>query len=270
MLEHKKGNNFLILLSAIACFGIATFFHQKSKKPPIVVDKQSSAVNVNWTFLKILSAGNKRLISDVLWIQTLLESDLEHYRKKDLNSWMYLRFRTIAELEPQFYENYLYGGMFLSIIKDDLEGAADIYERGIKMYPNDYRLHYNAGFNYYFEMGRFEEGLNLLEKIVDHPDASQGLPLIINKIRFETGAGYEVALDFIKKQLELTKDPVLEKKLAGDYYALKAQRDLECLNEGRTNCDYLDAEGNSYRKIGSSWEAKKKFIPYRIHLKQKK
>ena len=109
-------------------------------QPSLKISKQNSAINVNQTFLNIFSLGQKRLISDLLWIATLLESDTDHYKSRDLDSWMYHRFNTIISLDPKFYNAYLYGGQYLGIVKDDLEGAADIYLKGLEQYPNDYDL----------------------------------------------------------------------------------------------------------------------------------
>lgn len=268
MFKKKYGNNYFILIAAILFYSIALFLHNNTSKPAITVDKQDSAINLRQDFLKFIALGNKRLISDLLWIQTLLESDLVKYEKRDLNSWMYLRFRSISELDPKFYENYLYGGMLLSIVKDDLEGAADIYERGLKLYPNDYKLNYNAGFNYYFEMGDFEKGLHHLNKVQDHPNSPASLKFIINKLRFEESQDFESAMNFLKFNLANNKDPVLKRKLRADLYALKAERDLNCLNNNGENCDREDSEGDRYLYRNGQWLSKQKFSPYRIHKKR--
>ena len=63
------------------------------------------------------------MISSLLWTHTLLFSDYEHYKNDDLDSWMYLRFNTITDLDPRMYEAYNYGGQYLSIVKDDVFGA---------------------------------------------------------------------------------------------------------------------------------------------------
>lgn len=268
MFKKKYGNNYFILISAILFYSIALLLHNHTSKPAITVEKQDSAINLRQDFLKFVSFGNKRLIADLLWIQTLLESDLVKYEKRDLNSWMYLRFRSISELDPKFYENYLYGGMLLSIVKDDLEGAADMYERGLMLYPNDYKLNYNAGFNYYFEMGDFEKGLHLLNKVEGHPNAPASLKFIINKLRFEESQDFEAAMDFLKFNLANTKDPVLEKKLRADLYALKAERDLDCLNSNGENCERMDSEGDRYLYRDGKWVSQQSFKPYRIHKKK--
>ncbi|MFP5385493.1 MAG: tetratricopeptide repeat protein [Bacteriovoracia bacterium] len=264
MIRSKNDNNILILLLALALYGGALFIHKKFERPKIVVSKQDSAVNLSRGFLHIASLGNKRLFSSFIWVQTLLESDLEKYKGKDLNSWMYLRFKTIASLDPRFYENYLFGGMFLSIVKDDLEGAADIFESGLKYYPRDYKLNYNAGFNYYFEMGDFEKGLEKLQLIENHPDAPEPLASIVSKLKFETKQDFDSTLVLLKQRYDLAQSEGLKKKVASEIYAVKAERDLKCLNEGGNNCDRTDARGESYVYKNGTWVAIEDFKLYRI------
>lgn len=213
----------------------------------------------------MMSLGNKRLISSVIWIQTLLESDIERYNKDDFEDWMYLRFLTISSLDPKFYENYLYGGMYLSIIKDDLPAAADIFELGLLQYPEDYSLNYYAGFNYFFEMGDYARGLEKLRKIKDHPRAEKNVRFVVSKLLFETTRNYDVAIEFLKQTLAQTKSDLVKEKLKMDLYSVVAQRDLECLNNGKNDCLRLDAEGIPYIKDDSGkWISKRKYKPYKI------
>jgi len=188
----------------------------------------------------------------------------------DLNNWMYLRFLTISQLEPKFYENYLFGGIFLSILKDDLLGAADIYERGLLIYPTDYKLNYNSGFNFYYEIGDLNKGLKNFKNIENHPDLPHSIKLLINKIKFVVVKDYNIAIDFLKFQLETLGESSLKNKIQKDLYALHAMRDLECLNSKKIACSSVDYEGKRYVKINDHWHAPKKFIPYQIFRRIKK
>lgn len=264
MLIKRNDNSYLFLVFALLFFISAVVIHSQFDKPVIEVSKQESATNLNQDFLSLISLGNQRLISNGLWIQTLMESDLDHYSQKNLDNWMYLRFRTISTLDPKFYENYLYGGIYLSIVKDDVEGASDIFERGLKFYPKDFKLNYNAGFNYYFEMGDYEKGLEKLSVVENDPQAPDTLKYIINKLRHETGASYESTMGFLLRNYEIYTDPVIRKKLTSDIYALKAEHDLECLNANLADCATHDAEGNLYLKKNGRWEAQREFKPYKI------
>lgn len=259
----RKFNLYFVVLNAFI-FGLTLLVHKSFEPPEINISKQDSAKNINRDLLRLFSSGHKRLLSSSLWIVTLLEADDEKFRKKDGNSWMYHRFMSIADLEPEFYQNYLYGGMFLSVIKDDVLGAAELYERGLYYYPEDYSLNYYAGFNYYFELGNFEKGLERLEKINNHPRAPWRIKFLVNKLRFEVTNQYDAALEFLQHNLTLTKDPQLISKLKKDIYSLKAERDLKCLNEGGENCERFDSEGNPYILKNGIWSSLQQYPPYKI------
>ncbi len=251
-------------LAAVCCFSAAMFLHQNSPRPEIIVDKQDSAINIDSFFLKMFATGNKRLIADLLWIQTLIESDLEHYRGSPLNNWMFIRFKNISELDPKFYENYLYGGQYLSIVKDDPEAAAIIMAKGLEHFPDDYSLNFNQAFNYYIELNDNEKGLAHFEKIKNSPEAPSFLTSLTIKLQHEVKGDPTITLQLLYENYKKAKDPILKEKLYADIYSLKATVDLKCLNEGRSDCDLKDAEGNYYPKSNGIYSAPKTFAPYKI------
>lgn len=257
--------SYRLLLASAFFFIVALGLHSLTKKPTLYIPKQESAVNVKTDFIKFFSMGNKRMLSDLIWVQTLMESDQDHYKKKDLNNWMYLRFASISELDPKFYQNYLYGGQFLSIIKDDLQGASIIFEKGLKLFPNDYDLNYYSGLMYYFEIGDAAKGLSRLEKILHDPRTPSFFPSIINKLKLETGEDLETIFQLVSYNWEQTTDPVLKTKLEKDLYSIKAEIDLICLNNNREGCSFTDQEGVSYiRHSNGTYFAPKAFSLYRI------
>lgn len=77
-------------------------------------------------------------------------------------SWVYKMVDVITDLDPTFYMAYDAGGLFLSVLVDDREGAQRIYEKGIRYFPNDWRLLYKASYHSLFEMQRPEEAARLL------------------------------------------------------------------------------------------------------------
>ena len=84
---YFKTNSILITLAS-GFFLSSIYLNHITEPPKFEVSKQPSAINIKNTFIRLFAIGNKRLISNVLWTQTLLESDLEHYNKRDLTSWM--------------------------------------------------------------------------------------------------------------------------------------------------------------------------------------
>lgn len=255
----------LVLLFGVVVFLIAGTLNTRTEKPILELSKQETALNINKDLLVFMSAGNKRLLTDLLWVQTLLESDIEHYAKRDLNNWLFLRFNTISVLDPKFYENYLYGGQFLAIVKDDLEGSNVIYEKGLTKYPDDYRLNYNAGFLNYYEIGDHKKGLKYLSKIQDSPKAPLFLRSIINKLLVETGTDLEVVFKLVLHNFESTQDDSLKRRLASDLYAIRAEIDLNCLNLKKENCNQKDMEGFPYKFESGRFTSRREFRPFRIN-----
>lgn len=155
--------------------------------------------------------------------------------------------------------------MYLSTIKDDLEGAAHLFEMGLKHYPEDYYLNYYSGFNYFYEMGQFKKGYEKLKKIEKHPRLNRHLRTVIAKLNFEITKDYDIAIELLKENIRITNDEMIKKKLEGDLYSVTAMRDLECLNGGKKGCYLVDYEGKSYLKgADGKWRAQKKFKPYKI------
>lgn len=245
-------------------FAVAGILNKNNPKPNISLTKQETALNINQDILLFLSIGNKRLLSDLLWVQTLLESDEVHYSKKDLDSWMYHRFMSISVLDPQFYENYLYGGLYLSIVKDDVIGASEIFEKGLRYFPSDYKLNYYTGFNYYFEQGKYADGLKYLQKIQNHPDAPPFIKLIVGKLHYETTGSPEIALAFLQHELQTSKEPAIIQKLKKEILALQIELDLECLNGQKKNCKTNDPTGKPYFHNGKEWKSATPFELFRI------
>ncbi|MBL7665517.1 MAG: hypothetical protein JNM93_10325 [Bacteriovoracaceae bacterium] len=191
---------------------LAGTIHQEYKKPFHKVTKQQLAVNLKDSFLLTVNLGMKRLISSVLWIKTLIDSDEEHYTKNDLNDWMYLRFTTMIKLDPKFKEVYSMGGQYLSIIKDDDAGAKDIFDKGLSIYPKDYFINYNALYHYYFELKDREYALQIFKNIDHDPRVPFYVRSMMSKAAIE-GDDPELALRLLEQAKTLTTNEIILQKL---------------------------------------------------------
>lgn len=265
----KFSKYFLIL--AFVFLALSFFAAKRISRPTIFISKQDSTINFNSRLTEYFHMGQKRLISSAMWIATIIESDIDHYKMKDMNSWMFLRFKTISDLEPRFYENYQYGSVYLSIVKDDLPGASYIYERGLKEYPDDYFLLKNAAFHYEFEVGDQKSSYEIYSKLKVHPKID--LVTLGIAARLETQFGdKKAAFELLREQYEKIPDKssFLSTKLFQNLYSLKAEIDLECLNTRAMNCSGLDLENVAYKFEGNKYVAQKKWIPFRLYHRAKK
>jgi hypothetical protein len=260
---------FVIIAPIIALFFIAQgVLNTNIKKPTLEISKQESSLNIDVDFLRYASFGHARTLADLLWITTLIESDLEHYKKKDLNSWMYLRFMSIIELDPRRYYPYYFGGRYLAIIKDDIIGAEKIYLRGLKLFPEDFQLNFNTGYLYTFEFKDDKKALPFWEAILDSPKAPIFLPSLVNRIRASAGIDLEEVFNLVLVNFNTTKDENMKMKLEKDLYAIRAQIDLECLNNKKQKCNTKDLLGNPYYLENGSYRAINEFKEYKVNRKR--
>lgn len=249
----------------------AYFLSQKITTPKIIIHKQQSALNIDSSFLKYFNLGQKRLYSSILWITTILESDIEHYKGKNLNSWMLLRFKTISEIDPRFYVNYNFGALYLSIIKDDIEGASFLYKKGLEAYPNDFNLLKNSSFHFYYEAQDYNTAKKILSVLKNHPKVN---PMMLSTLaRIEANKGntddaFQILLDAYNSLSD--KKNLLGEKIYGNLYAIKSEKDLNCLNNFKDNCSLVDLNGEPYfLSRHGKYKAKRNWQPFRVKIKNK-
>jgi hypothetical protein len=111
-----------------------------------------------------MTFGYDELLSDLLWIRVIQNFDscgkdgyveTRDYSKgvklNDLEpcnySWVYQMIRAITDLSPEFYTAYYYGGLNLSYLVRDIEGAKEIYNRGIERFPGNVPLLFSAAYH---------------------------------------------------------------------------------------------------------------------------
>ena len=76
--------------------------------------------------------------------------------------WVYSMLDAMTEIQPRFKIAYETGATFLSVVVDDREGARRIFEKGLKIYPEEWRLSYAAGYHYLWEIQDAERAGALL------------------------------------------------------------------------------------------------------------
>jgi Tfp pilus assembly protein PilF len=179
---------------------------------------------------------------------------------------MYLRFDTITALDPYFLEAYQFGGKYLSIVKDDLEGSRLIFEKGITYYPDNYDLLFNYGFLLAFELNEFKLAHKIYKKVATFPQSPNFIKTLLNKVLFEANQDlneiFSILSEIYEKEAE---DSPLKSKLKHDLYAVRAQIDLECLNMHKQNCNTKDIDGVNYEFRDGKYTSVYKFTPYRLN-----
>ncbi|MCB9060390.1 MAG: hypothetical protein H6622_02575 [Halobacteriovoraceae bacterium] len=228
------------------------------------VTSQDVQINIDSSIYKISGFGNQKLISSFMWLLTLIDSDSEHYKKRDLNSWIFLRIKNIIELDPTFYTAYKIGAQYLSIVKDDIFGAKYLIDKGLVHFSNRADFMYIAVFHYFNELKNRNLALRLAKECLKSCEQKYQFYFqkIIEKLSLKKDdlqTSYEILLG---QYDSLNKNDPVQLKIYTKLYALKAEKDLGCLNN-KTNkklkCSTKDFDNRPYEFNNGYYRAEKKW-----------
>lgn len=105
--------------------------------------------------LRLMSFGYSRLLSNLLWIRFVIQTPPERVPENEL-SWIYFDLESITNIDPDFRVAFEVGGLFLSVITTDKKGAELILQKGIKQYPDSWKLYSLLAYHYQFELNQPE------------------------------------------------------------------------------------------------------------------
>ncbi len=186
--------------------------------------------------LSYFTFGHRNTTADALWIRVIQDMhQCTYHASKDEKSpsvplrvselgaerierapskchlgWVYHMLEAITDLSPRFRLPYLSGGTALSILVDDREGAARIYEKGLKIYPNDSQLAYRAAYHFLFEVGDARRGVELLEQ-AGRLGAPQWVFSLAAKIRTKLGQALAARQMLVEAIEEAPEGPFAER-----------------------------------------------------------
>lgn len=158
------------------------------------------------------SFGFSEIYADLLWLRLIQDIDFcntekgipiyDGQRKYQCEKgWSYKMVDALTELAPRFLKPYEVGGSIMSVIMGDKEGAKRIYDKGVKRFPKEWRLHFSAGYHYLVELKDKKRAAELLIKSADHggPQWLYGLAAQQYGAMGEYFLAKKVLQDFLKR-----------------------------------------------------------------------
>lgn len=170
-----------------------------------------------------MTFGYSEVIADSMWIRALQDFDYcEAEISKRIcvnNSWLYRMLDSITNLSPHFRMPYATGGLALSVLVSDIEGAAKFFDKGAKAFPNDWPILYRAAYHYMYEVKDNKRAAELLIQA-----GKNGAPPWVFTLagRLYSDAGnLELAESVLQDMIQTKQDPVLIKRLQDKIQSLK-------------------------------------------------
>lgn len=139
-------------------------------------------------------------------------------RKKNCdNSWAFKMLDAVTKLSPKFKMPYLAGAITLSVLTEDYIGASEIFDRGLKQYPDDWQLAYRASYHYLFDMGDKKRAAELLIQAQKDPKAPGWFNYLAARLYSEAGQaelGVSVLENYRKTLDEEKQIEAVDKRIA--------------------------------------------------------
>lgn len=116
--------------------------------------------------MEYFSFGFHEVVADSLWIRAIQDFDYcENEVAKNIcrgNSWLYHMLDTVTTLSPHFRMPFATGGVALSVIITDVEGASKIFDKAVMAFPKDWPILYRAAYHALLEEKDKEKAARLL------------------------------------------------------------------------------------------------------------
>jgi len=180
----------------------------------------------------------KGMVSDFLFLKmiTFLGEKISKHERFNEKHWQYLRttVETITDLDPYFWDPYLFADMLLTWEAGKIEEANNILFKAMKYRTWDYRVPYYIGFNYFFFLRDNIKGAKYLMQASKLPHSPAYLPNLAARLSFY-GVKTKTAILFLKKMSDEVSNPSLRNR-----FELRIKT-LEII-------DFLEAKVKIYKK----------------------
>lgn len=116
--------------------------------------------------LEYFSFGFQMPLADSLWIRAIQDFDYcENPLRQHLcqgRGWLSQMLDAITNLAPDYQIVYQTGGLALTVLVSDYEGASQLFDKGVKMFPKDGKLLYRAAYHAMIEEKNAAKAAGLL------------------------------------------------------------------------------------------------------------
>ena len=133
--------------------------------------------------IRLISLGYEQVVADYYWLRAI-----SHFGDRRMHAYEYpnlLGFMDLVlALDPKFSAAYFFAGSVLNTSGDNLEHAMRILKTGREERPDNWRIAYMLGFNYYMYYQNFEMAAKLYAEAAQHEEA----PPVLGKLAVKLAA----------------------------------------------------------------------------------
>jgi tetratricopeptide (TPR) repeat protein len=184
--------------------------------------------------LKRLSLGYQSLLADVYWTRAVQYFGSKHFtgaRRYDLLAPL---LDITTDLDPNLVVAYQFGSNFLASKPPAGAGmpehAVQLIERGIRANPDEWRLYYELGFVYYWELHDYKKSAEAFERGSERPNAHPFLKILAANMAQHAGDSSMARMLWVTTY-ESTTDPQIKRNASDHLRALQVDDEVAALEQ---------------------------------------
>src|SRR3984893_4338202 len=238
---NLKGYIALLLFLPLGFAGVWRLQERLDAQQSAIQSEDDQVTLRSSKLVKALSLEYAPLMADIYWTRVVQYFGNKHAGQQvDLRLlWPLLDVTSV--LDPQLMPVYHFGSTFLSDASPHGAGrpdlAVELLERGLKANPEEWRLYYDLGFVYYFDMKDYAKAASALYEGSKNPKAFIWMKAMAAKIATE-GNSTETSNFLWQDVYNTTKDPLVKQNALRHLQLSRAEEDLQ----------QLDALADEYQK----------------------
>lgn len=194
----------------------AIFFSYQVQKKIEVISPSGSPETLLYLpsgkYLKPLMIGFDQIAADLLWLKVVSYFG-GHYLTDKSYPWLYHILDLTTTLDPYFRLPYEFGGVVLSVEKTDVSQSNALLMKGIRYYPDYWRLPFYLGFNYFFYLKDPETAALYISRAASLPGHPPYLPKLAASLYAHAGHK-DIALSFLNQIYQNAEDPALKESIS--------------------------------------------------------
>jgi len=171
--------------------------------------------------------GFRNVLADVVWLEAVQVAGNLKMAPEDYDR-LYELLNVEANFDPKFDIPYLLGGLVLGESTDHAQKALEVFERGKREYPADWRFPFYIGYTSYFSLGETETAGKAMAEAARLPRSPAYLPGLASRMLSEArepGAALALLETIVRQESDPARRAVLERRIR----EVTVERDLQAL-----------------------------------------
>ena len=216
---------FLVLLSTYVL--ISTKVNRDRQE---LIDDRFVQYTMPSEFLKPMSLEFKGVASDLLLVKfmTFIGARTDQLNNFSATDWDAVRdtLETITDLDPYYWDAYMFAQMFLTWDQTHYTDANNLLEKARQYIPDNYRIPYYIGLNYY----NFGKDMEKGSQYMMAASRIEGCPPYIKTLAARLAAyssDYERGIIFLNEMLKQTKSPEVAEQYKLRMELLERMQDID-------------------------------------------